>query len=72
VFMLSVGFYITPALVGGSGDQMVSYFIAFFTNTSVNWGMAAALATLLMAMTALLVIVARLIVPGFRSGNVKV
>ena len=34
--------------------------------------MAAALATLLMAMTALLVIVARLIVPGFRSGNVKV
>ena len=72
VFMLSVGFYITPALVGGSGDQMVSYFIAFFTNTSVNWGMAAALATLLMAMTALLVIVARLVVPGFRSGNVKV
>lgn len=72
VFMLSVGFYITPALVGGSGDQMVSYFIAFFTNTSVNWGMAAALATLLMAMTGLLVIVARFVVPGFRSGDVRV
>lgn len=72
VFMLSVGFYITPALVGGSGDQMVSYFIAFFTNTSVNWGMAAALATLLMVMTGILVMVARLIVPGFRSGGVRV
>ena len=72
VFMLSVGFYITPALVGGSGDQMISYFIAFFTNTSVNWGMAAALATLLMAMTGLLVVVARLLVPGFRSGGVRV
>lgn len=72
VFMLSVGFYITPALVGGSGDQMVSYFIAFFTNTSVNWGMAAALATLLMAMTGVLVVVARMVVPGFRSGGVRV
>lgn len=72
VFMLSVGFYITPALVGGSGDQMVSYFIAFFTNTSVNWGMAAALASLLLVMTGVLVAVARLVVPGFRSGGVKV
>lgn len=42
VFMLSVGFYITPVLVGGPDDQMVSYFIAFFTNQTINWGMAAA------------------------------
>ena len=66
VFMLSVGFYITPALVGGPDDQMVSYFIAFFTNQTINWGMAAALALLLLAMTAVLVCVARLVVPGFR------
>lgn len=72
VFMLSVGFYITPALVGGPGDQMVSAFIAFFTNVSVNWGMAAALACLLMLMTGVMVVIARLIVPGFRSGGVKV
>lgn len=71
VFMLAVGFYITPALVGGPGDQMISSFIAFFTNVSVNWGMAAALATLLMVMTGILVAVARLIVPGFRSGGVQ-
>lgn len=70
VFMLSVGFYITPALVGGPEDQMVSYFIAFFTNQTINWGMAAALACLLLAMTGILVAVARLIVPGFRVGTV--
>jgi len=72
VFMLSVGFYITPALVGGSGDQMISYFIAFFTNTSVNWGIAAALAALLMGMTGILVAIAWLLVPGFRAGGVRV
>jgi putative spermidine/putrescine transport system permease protein len=71
VFMLSVGFYVTPALVGGPDDQMVSYFIAFFTNQTINWGMAAALAFLLLAMTAVLVAVARLVVPGFRVGAVN-
>jgi putative spermidine/putrescine transport system permease protein len=71
VFMLSVGFYVTPALVGGAGDQMVSYFIAFFTNDTINWGMAAALATLLLTMTGLLVVAARLILPGFRPGALK-
>jgi putative spermidine/putrescine transport system permease protein len=70
VFMLSVGFYVTPALVGGPDDQMVSYFIAFFTNQTINWGMAAALACLLLAMTGVLVVVARLVVPGFRVGSV--
>jgi putative spermidine/putrescine transport system permease protein len=71
VFMLSVGFYVTPALVGGPNDQMVSYFIAFFTNQTINWGMAAALAFLLLAMTAVIVAVARLVVPGFRVGAVN-
>ncbi len=70
VFMLAVGFYVTPALVGGPDDQMVSYFIAFFTNQTINWGMAAALACLLLGMTAVIVVVARLVVPGFRVGTV--
>ena len=48
VFILSLGYYITPALVGGPRDQMLSYFIAFHANTTVNWGMAAALSLLLM------------------------
>ena len=51
VFVTSIGFYITPVLVGGGGDQMVSYFVAFYTNSSVNWGMAAALGTLLLIAT---------------------
>ena len=48
VFILSLGYYITPALVGGPRDQMLSYFIAFHANTTVNWGMAAALSLVLM------------------------
>ena len=46
VFILAIGYYITPALLGGPNDQMVSYFVAFYTNTSINWGMATALGRL--------------------------
>ena len=49
VFILSLGFYITPALVGGAGDQMMSYFIADHLTRSLNWGLAAALGGLLLA-----------------------
>jgi putative spermidine/putrescine transport system permease protein len=54
VFMLSVGYYITPALVGGSNDQMLSYFIAFYANETINWGLAAALGTVLMVIVLVL------------------
>ncbi len=54
VFILAIGYYITPALVGGANDQMVSYFIAFYTTRTVNWGLAAALATLLLTATGVL------------------
>jgi putative spermidine/putrescine transport system permease protein len=64
VFLLSIGFYITPSLVGGPQDQMVSTFIAFFTNTSINWNMAAALSALLLLATLLLVLLMRRLVPG--------
>ena len=59
VFILALGYYITPALVGGVNDQMISYFVAFFT-TTVNWGMASALrAVLLIATLALFAVYAR-------------
>jgi putative spermidine/putrescine transport system permease protein len=48
VFILALGYYITPALVGGPGDQMVSYFIAYYSNQVTNWGMAAALSAILL------------------------
>ncbi len=57
VFMMAIGYYITPALLGGPGDQMVSYFVAYFTNTTMNWGMAAALGTQLLVIVILLYVV---------------
>jgi putative spermidine/putrescine transport system permease protein len=49
VFILALGSYVTPALVGGRHDQMIAYFIAFNVNQTVNWGLASALSTLLLA-----------------------
>lgn len=48
VFILAIGYYITPALVGGAGDQMMSYFIADHLTRSLNWGLASALGGLLL------------------------
>ena len=56
VFMMAIGYYVTPALLGGPNDQMISYFVAFFTNTTMNWGMAAALGTQLLIIVMLLYI----------------
>ncbi len=57
VFIMALGYYITPALVGGPSDQMVSYYVAYYTNTTNNWGMAAALGSLLLIVTLLLYLV---------------
>ncbi|SIS18716.1 putative spermidine/putrescine transport system permease protein [Aquipseudomonas alcaligenes] len=57
VFILSIGYYITPALLGSPGDQMISYFVAFYTNSTINWGMATALGGLLLLATMLLYVV---------------
>jgi putative spermidine/putrescine transport system permease protein len=54
VFIQALGYYITPALVGGADDQMISYFIAFYASRTVNWGMAAALSIVLLAATLVL------------------
>lgn len=48
VFILSVGYYITPALVGGADGQLISNLIAFHMQKSLNWSLAAALAALLL------------------------
>ncbi len=64
VFLLAVGYYITPALVGGERDQMVAWFIAQFLNRDVNWGMAAALCTYLLAMTGAVALLVRLLARG--------
>ena len=53
VFILAVGYYITPALVGGADGQLISNLISFHMNKS-NWSMAAALAAILLAAVLLL------------------
>ncbi len=48
VFILAVGYYITPALVGGASGQLISNMIAMHMMQTLNWSMAAALASLLL------------------------
>lgn len=62
VFTLALGYYVTPALVGGGADQMISASIAFYTNQSLNWGMAAALSLLLLLPLLLMVFAGRTMV----------
>jgi len=50
-FILSLGYYITPAIVGGPRDQMISYWIVENMSTMLNWGLAAALSVILLGLT---------------------
>ncbi len=54
VFMTSIGYYITPALIGGASDQLISSVIAFYATGSANWSMAAALGLILLVLTLIL------------------
>jgi len=53
-FILCLGYYITPALVGGPADQMVSGVIATAMNQESNWGKASALGAILLIATLIL------------------
>ncbi len=48
VFIIAIGYYITPALVGGQDGRMISNEIARHMQQSLNWGLAAALGTMLL------------------------
>ncbi len=50
VFILSIGYYITPELVGGTSGIFISNRIAYHISSSLNWGLAAALATMLLVL----------------------
>ena len=65
VFVLSLGFYITPALVGGPHDYMLSMLIAQQVDL-LNWPYAACLSATLLA-TTLLIIAAFMRLPGVRD-----
>jgi ABC-type spermidine/putrescine transport system permease subunit I len=51
VFMMSLGFYITPALLGGPRHMMAAVLIEQQANGLLNWGLASALSTVLLAVT---------------------
>lgn len=53
VFIIALGYYITPALLGGAGDMMIAQMIERQIGTFGNWGLAGALATVLLAGTGL-------------------
>ena len=50
VFILAIGYYITPEIVGGTRGVFISNRIAFHISSSLNWGLAAALGTILLAL----------------------
>lgn len=54
VFILAVGYYITPALVGGNDGIFISNRIAYNISSSLNWGLAAALSVILLGLVIVL------------------
>ena len=50
VFIIAIGYYITPALVGGTKGTLISNFIAYHMQVSLNWGLAAALGAILLGL----------------------
>jgi ABC-type spermidine/putrescine transport system permease subunit I len=58
VFILALGFYITPALLGGLGDQMISQLIVQQIQQRLDWGFGTAMSVLLVAITLIVLLVA--------------
>ncbi|QYX57300.1 ABC transporter permease [Roseovarius sp. SCSIO 43702] len=54
VFILSIGYYITPEIVGGTKGVFISNRIAYHISSSLNWGLAAALGTILLVVVLIL------------------
>lgn len=72
VFVSSLGFYITPALLGGPQDTMIGELIVEQLSGVLRWGFASALAVVLLVVTAaLLLLVSRLVPIGRSVGGVR-
>jgi putative spermidine/putrescine transport system permease protein len=48
VFILAIGYYITPEIVGGTKGVFISNRIAYHISSSLNWGLGAALGAILL------------------------
>jgi len=51
VFVMSLGYFVTPALLGGTSNMMLAELIAQFVQSLVNWGMGGAAALVLLIVT---------------------
>lgn len=58
-FVLALGFYITPALLGGPGSMLMATLIGQQTTVLLDWPFAAALSTVLLAVTLVIVFLFR-------------
>jgi putative spermidine/putrescine transport system permease protein len=58
VFILALGFYITPALLGGLRDQMISQLIVQQIQQRVDWGFGTAMSVLLVGITLVILFIA--------------
>lgn len=56
IFILSMGFFITPALVGGKKDMMIGNLINFQINQLLNWGFASFIGLVLLLTTLIIVL----------------
>ena len=54
VFILAIGYYITPEIVGGTTGTFISNRIAYHISSSLNWGLAAALGSILLVVVLVL------------------
>jgi putative spermidine/putrescine transport system permease protein len=59
VYVIATGFYIAPALVGGGGDQMIGYLVAYHGMNTANWGMASSLSIILLLSILILFLLTR-------------
>jgi len=70
VFIISLGFFVVPALLGGAENVTLAQLIEFNINTTLNWGFAAALSTiLLLSALCVFVLAARLMRTGNQRGG---
>lgn len=56
-FILSLGFFITPALLGGRSDVMLANLVDFYTRETLNWTLASAMSIVLLMLSAMLIVV---------------
>ncbi len=62
VFVFALGYFITPTLIGGPREQMLSSMVAFYVDKTLNWGLAAAVSIqllLILGLTASAIALAR-------------